>query len=394
MAGINYAREMLRFVEGTPAEYRYVRDRGPDRSWGLRTFCGDCGAQITHTNNDEPDLPDTRVHVSILTLDDPEAFSPSWWRGGEGYKLSWVEVPGNTSREPAIEQLKEPPKWRGESRVPLIGPRATGTLGLMHLPRFWCEAVLAASGALHPDYYYDDGPFDKIVFGELRLDAQEALAYIRSDLPDLPTFERWIVEKIGGRPDVEVVERINARLRDLQADDGTLRAFREFNGIDDHAYIPNAAALYDLDDWGEFHRILTSGSASNDEASVVTGGCHCGSVRWRGGEAPSSRHICHCETCRRGASAPYVAWFSFRTDRFEFLKGRTAAYRYRREDGSGAERGFCARCGSLLTYTNDDHEGSVDVTICTADDPDAYPPDSHEWTSEKLSWVELWDLGG
>ena len=47
---------------------------------------------------------------------------------------------------------------------------------------------------------------------------------------------------------------------------------------------------------------------------------------------------------------------------------------------------------SQLTYTSEDHSDTFDVTTCSLDAPEAFPPDSHEWTAEKLSWIELWTL--
>ncbi len=36
-----------------------------------------------------------------------------------------------------------------------------------------------------------------------------------------------------------------------------------------------------------------------------TGGCMCGALRYRVSGAPVLVGICHCETCRRNAGAPY-----------------------------------------------------------------------------------------
>jgi hypothetical protein len=33
----------------------------------------------------------------------------------------------------------------------------------------------------------------------------------------------------------------------------------------------------------------------------------------------------------------------------------------------------------------------LDVTTCSLDEPDAFPPVCHVWTSHKLSWLKLAD---
>jgi len=128
------------------------------------------------------------------------------------------------------------------------------------------------------------------------------------------------------------------------------------------------------------------------ENRSIEDGCLCGEVHYRATKAPTSSHICHCENCQHASAAPFAAWLSFPAGGFAFIKGQPVRYRYAREDSTWAERAFCARCGTQLTYTSEDHSDTFDVTTCSLDAPEAFPPDSHEWTAEKLSWIELWTL--
>ncbi len=54
-------------------------------------------------------------------------------------------------------------------------------------------------------------------------------------------------------------------------------------------------------------------------------------------------------------------------------------------------RTFCASCGTPLTYTHAERPSEVDVTTCTLDNPEAFPPTYHAWVSHDLAWVRFGD---
>jgi hypothetical protein len=120
---------------------------------------------------------------------------------------------------------------------------------------------------------------------------------------------------------------------------------------------------------------------------TVEGGCLCGAVRWRASGIPRGLTICHCASCRRASGAPMVAWTGFAADSFTFTRGAPAIY----SSSPGVERGFCAQCGTQLTYRRQDDPGNVDVTTAGMDDPEAIPPQDHTWVQSRLSWVKLGD---
>ena len=115
----------------------------------------------------------------------------------------------------------------------------------------------------------------------------------------------------------------------------------------------------------------------------IQGGCLCGAVRYRAwGKAYGVTH-CHCQTCRRASGAPFVTWAGFDTDKFSFTRGQPASYASSRH----VLRSFCSQCGTALTYRRLDLPGSIDVTLCSMDTPEATKPEDHTWTESRLSWV-------
>ena len=112
------------------------------------------------------------------------------------------------------------------------------------------------------------------------------------------------------------------------------------------------------------------------------GGCLCGAIRYRVTGPPQSTSLCHCFSCRRSTGGPSLAWAIFPEDAVE-ISGELAIHR----SSPGVERGFCASCGTSLTYRRENRPGLFDVTTASLDDPDAFPPGKEIWVEERLSWV-------
>jgi len=120
---------------------------------------------------------------------------------------------------------------------------------------------------------------------------------------------------------------------------------------------------------------------------IAEGGCLCGQVRYRADAAPTLSMICHCRSCRRASGAPAVAWVTFATDAFALTAGEP-----RRFASSDPVRwGFCAACGTSLTYEHAARPGEIDVTTASLDDPDAFPPTYHAQLADDVAWLEFGD---
>lgn len=113
------------------------------------------------------------------------------------------------------------------------------------------------------------------------------------------------------------------------------------------------------------------------------GGCLCGAVRYRVHGSPRATSLCHCRSCRLATGAPALAWAIFPEDKVEIVAGETATF----FSSPGVEWGFCASCGTTLTYRRASRPGLFDVTTATLDDPEAFPPSKEIWTGERLSWM-------
>ena len=121
--------------------------------------------------------------------------------------------------------------------------------------------------------------------------------------------------------------------------------------------------------------------------TTIEGGCLCGAVRYRIRGEPLSSGTCQCRTCRKAAAAAIVPWIHLDSENFSFTGGRPVDF----NSSQSVTRTFCGRCGTPLTYWTTTYGRTIDVTTCSLDDPEAFPPVGHVWTSHSLSWVKLAD---
>lgn len=119
---------------------------------------------------------------------------------------------------------------------------------------------------------------------------------------------------------------------------------------------------------------------------MVEGGCLCGNVRYRM-PYPFVGKIahCHCTMCRRSSGAVVLTWATVRKDDLVFTRGACRTY----ASSEHAERGFCADCGSQITFYTRKEPDLVDVTIGTLDTPERFAAGLHIWTDTRLPWLHL-----
>ena len=102
---------------------------------------------------------------------------------------------------------------------------------------------------------------------------------------------------------------------------------------------------------------------------------------------PFSLPCGHCTMCRRANAAPAVAWVMFTESQVTFVNGAPTAYK----SSPDAERGFCARCGTQISFRAEYIAGLIDITIGSLDEPETVPPSLHYWDSRRLPWMQFGD---
>ena len=117
---------------------------------------------------------------------------------------------------------------------------------------------------------------------------------------------------------------------------------------------------------------------------TITGGCHCGAIRYEARGEAITHALCHCTDCRRHAGAPMVGWTMYPEAAVTITKGTPRVY----ASSEHGRRHFCPECGTGLLYVNAAVlPGIVDIQSSTYDDPAAVPPRAHIQTAERLAWM-------
>jgi hypothetical protein len=120
------------------------------------------------------------------------------------------------------------------------------------------------------------------------------------------------------------------------------------------------------------------------DTRLVEGGCQCGSVRYRITGPISNRQICHCRMCQKAFGNYFAPLASVDVKSMTWLSERPAIYR----SSQAAERGFCGRCGTPLTfqYVTEPHE--ISIALGSLDDPAGFAPEMQYGTESRMPWFD------
>lgn len=119
----------------------------------------------------------------------------------------------------------------------------------------------------------------------------------------------------------------------------------------------------------------------------MSGGCHCGAIRYELAEAPFDADYCHCSDCRRAIGAPFGVWMDFKVGQVKWVDGEPAEY----ASSEKIRRGFCSRCGTSLSYRHMDYGQFLTLSISTLDDPGLVSPKYHIHTDQQVEWLDIRD---
>ena len=112
-----------------------------------------------------------------------------------------------------------------------------------------------------------------------------------------------------------------------------------------------------------------------------SGGCQCGAVRFRVEGPLGEPSICHCRMCQKAFGGFYAPLVSTQGATLVWTRGTPAKFR----SSNYVERGFCARCGTPLTYEAPD---GVALAIGAFDDPELLAPRVQFGIEGKLPYVD------
>jgi hypothetical protein len=116
---------------------------------------------------------------------------------------------------------------------------------------------------------------------------------------------------------------------------------------------------------------------------TVSGGCQCGKVRYRVTGALTNPHICHCRMCQKAAGNFFQPLVNVQKTDIEWTRGSPAHF----HSSDAVRRGFCADCGTPLTFETIKAK-HLNVTIGSLDDPADVRPRTQDGVEARISWVK------
>ena len=114
----------------------------------------------------------------------------------------------------------------------------------------------------------------------------------------------------------------------------------------------------------------------------LSGGCLCGRVRYRATPDHRDGYYCHCRMCQLAFGNTRAAFLNLRKAEVEWLTEAPAYY----QSSKIARRGFCATCGTPLSFEYLDSE-RMDLSVGSLDEPGSLKPISHFAVESRIaSW--------
>ncbi len=83
-------------------------------------------------------------------------------------------------------------------------------------------------------------------------------------------------------------------------------------------------------------------------ATVRTGGCLCGKIRYECSGEPAFSLLCHCRDCQRQSGSAFIAAARMPASGFRITQGEPRRYVSKSDSGNDVTRIFCGDCGGPL----------------------------------------------
>jgi len=120
----------------------------------------------------------------------------------------------------------------------------------------------------------------------------------------------------------------------------------------------------------------------------LKGSCLCGAVAYSSGPLTSAYGHCHCRTCQKAHSAPFITTGSIDLDTFEWTIGEDVVTYF--ESSPGKRRYFCPKCGThMVAIYTQKHQATL--RISSLDIQLEAKPAGHIWVNDKAWFFDFED---
>lgn len=122
-------------------------------------------------------------------------------------------------------------------------------------------------------------------------------------------------------------------------------------------------------------------------ALPLSGGCHCGAVRYSLSAPPLMIYNCHCTNCQKISGGAFAVTATIPESAFSFTKGTPRTVEWTSDAGNRRFGWFCGDCGSRIAHGQTPTIGFLSLRAGTFDDTSWVEPVGDIWTRSAQKWV-------
>jgi len=126
-------------------------------------------------------------------------------------------------------------------------------------------------------------------------------------------------------------------------------------------------------------------SSSENRLPVATGGCQCGAIRYAFYTPLENAHVCHCRMCQRATGGVFAALAGGQPENFAWTRGTPSFF----ASSNLAERAFCDKCGTPLSFRYHTPSARMYTTIGSLDHPEDAALVKQYGIESRISWVRF-----
>ena len=124
-------------------------------------------------------------------------------------------------------------------------------------------------------------------------------------------------------------------------------------------------------------------------ATLSSGGCMCGAVRYDISAQPMMSANCYCRDCQRSTGSAFAPVLIVPKAAFKLTKGELKHFEVTGDSGGKVSRGFCANCGSPILSLLSGMPDVVAVKAGSLDDPSKFAPGANVYMSSAQPWAPV-----
>ena len=121
---------------------------------------------------------------------------------------------------------------------------------------------------------------------------------------------------------------------------------------------------------------------------TITGGCHCGAIRYEADIDPANAGVCHCTDCQILSGTAFRVSVPAAPGSFRITTGVPRIYVKTADSGAQREQAFCETCGSPIYAASPGPEPRVySIRGGTLDQRAQLRPARQIWTQSRMAWL-------